>query len=198
MTMTDHMYINPKWTLHLDPLRPAGPTGKRLFKLLRTQGVNSQALIMFGLVIVSHTVVAVCVGLFVSALVWLWAVLVRTNFAKKIAVYFGVNIADVMPGGLSSEYGGLVIGGGEDGTEFKMRRKNTGDCDEHMLLLAALKSDEEESSRGGGGGGGITVDRDDDGDLVVGEGYGYSDDDEENQAFANWGGGRSGHRRNVL
>ena len=119
------MYINPKWTLHLDPTRPGGPTGERFARLLATQGVNSQGLFMFFTVILTHCALATLVGVFISGIVAGWGKFVRTSIFRAFAVYAGVNVADVVPGGLDM-----------------INRKNTGD-ESAMLLAMDMAGDED-------------------------------------------------------
>lgn len=122
------MYISPKWTLHLDPTRPGGPTGWRFASLVMTQGLNSQCLIMFSTVCFWNFIIAGGAALTILGMLKLWERCIRTSLFKKWAVVAGVNVADVLPGGL----------GGINGTV----RKNTAD-DEGVLLLALAASNED-------------------------------------------------------
>lgn len=121
-----HMYIAPKWTMHLDPTRPGGPTGWRFAGLLLTQGINSQCIIMFSTVFFWNFVVSAGVALAIMAILRGWGKCARTPIFRKWAAVAGVNVADVLPGGL--------MGGNA--------RKNTAD-DEGILLLALAASNEE-------------------------------------------------------
>mmetsp|Transcript_27699 Transcript_27699/g.52484 ORF Transcript_27699/g.52484 Transcript_27699/m.52484 type:complete len:711 (-) Transcript_27699:189-2321(-) len=121
------MYISPKWTLHLDPTRPGGPTGWRFFSLVMTQGLNSQCLVMFSIVCFWNFVISAGAALTILGMLRLWEKCIRTSLFKKWAVVAGVNVADVIPGGL----GGTV-------------RKNTAD-DEGILLLALAASNDCDS-----------------------------------------------------
>ena len=120
------MYIAPKWTMHLDPTRPGGPTGWRFAGLLLTQGINSQCIIMFSTVFFWNFVVSAGVALAIMAILRGWGKCARTPIFRKWAAVAGVNVADVLPGGL--------MGGNA--------RKNTAD-DEGILLLALAASNEE-------------------------------------------------------
>jgi len=130
------MYVNPKWTTHLDPSRPGGPTGWRFASLIATQGVNMQCAIMFTTVCLCNWFVAGMVALFISLLVKGWERFIRTELFRKFAVVAGVNLAELVPGGLGG--GGI--------------RKNTAD-DEGVLMMAiaaaqdsgAEESDDEEA-----------------------------------------------------
>ena len=120
------MYIAPKWTLHLDPTRPGGPTGWRFAGLMLTQGINVQCIIMFSTVFFWNLVMAGGVALAIKGILRAWEKCARTPIFRKWAAVAGVNVADVLPGGL--------VGGNA--------RKNTAD-DEGILLLALAASNED-------------------------------------------------------
>merc|ERR1712072_664162 len=119
------MFVSPKWTIHLDPSRPGGPTGFRFASLIATQGINAQCGIMFSTVFVCNWLLAGFVAMAITGLVRGWEKFIRTDLFRKWAVFAGVNLADVVPGGLA------------------VARKNT--ADDEGVLLMSLGSDGNES-----------------------------------------------------
>ncbi|GMH51507.1 hypothetical protein TrRE_jg2617 [Triparma retinervis] len=120
----ENMYVNPKWTLHLDPSRPGGPTGWRFAALIATQGVNMQCAIMFTSVCLCNWMLAGFVAAAITGMVRGWKKLIKTDAFRKLAVVAGVNVAEFVPGGLGG--GGI--------------RKNT--ADEGILEMMAIAARE--------------------------------------------------------
>ncbi|GMI49315.1 hypothetical protein TrCOL_g11624 [Triparma columacea] len=120
----EKMYVNPKWTIHLDPRRPGGPTGWRFASLIATQGVNVQCGIMFTSVCLCNWMLAGAVAAAITGMVRAWEKLIKTPAFRKLAVAAGVNLAEFVPGGL---------GGGQF-------RKNT--ADEGVLEMMAIAARE--------------------------------------------------------
>lgn len=120
------MFVNPKWTLHLDPSRPGGPTGIRFASLIATQGINLQCAIMFTTVCTCNWMLAGAVAILIVGMVKGWEKFIRTELFRKFAVIAGVNLADIVPGGLGG--GGI--------------RKNTAE-DEGVLLMAIAAAQDD-------------------------------------------------------
>ena len=123
---SDTMYVNPKWTLHLEPNRPGGPTGHRFVNIMNTQGINIQASLMFCSIILCQIILAGVSVLTVHSTVAAWSRFVQTTFFKVVAVKFGFNVADYVP------------------NKLDMQRKNTGD-DSDMALAARMANEDSES-----------------------------------------------------
>ena len=65
------MYLNPKWTLNVDPSNPGGPKGKQALKGLSGAILDPKALFMFFQTLLSMTVVIasfMVLGLYVGHL----------------------------------------------------------------------------------------------------------------------------------
>merc|ERR1712072_382035 len=101
------MFVSPKWTIHLDPSRPGGPTGFRFASLIATQGINAQCGIMFSTVFVCNWLLAGFVAMAITGLVRGWEKFIRTDLFRKWAVFAGVNLAEVV----------LLMSLGSDGNE---------------------------------------------------------------------------------
>jgi len=130
----NQMYVNPKWTTNLDPARPGGPTGKRFAKLMMSQQLNSQCLFLYSITTICHLLLTTAVALFIAGLVKGWDAFVKTEMFRRFAAIAGVNVADVLPGGLKMD----------------RVRKNTGDDDVSALLAMAMEIDDENPSSSGG------------------------------------------------
>ena len=128
---SDTMYVNPKWTLHLEPNRPGGPTGHRFVSIMNTQGVNIQGVIMFCTVVFCQIILAGVSAVMIYSGVAVWSRFVQTTFFKVVAVKVGVNVADYTP------------------NELDMERKNTGD-DSDMALAERMANEDSESDEGNG------------------------------------------------
>ena len=84
LSLKQHMYVNPKWSMNLKPSKPGGPTGLQAMKTIISMMVG-HPIISLG-IIIFHS----CLSLIVVSTSWIISTSIKTWFEEKIKVLYVV------------------------------------------------------------------------------------------------------------